>query len=85
MRDRISARVVALEHQALPAIAAMEIHGVCVDVQRWRSILEARHQQRIELEAVIKQVLGEALARTQPSQAVLFGEPVLPSVQSDLF
>jgi len=73
-------RVVALEHQALPAIAAMEIHGVCVDVERWRSILEAKHQQGIELEAVIKQVLGEALARTQPSQAVLFGEPVLPSV-----
>ncbi len=73
-------RVVALEQQALPAIAAMEIHGVCVDVQRWRSILEARYQQRIELEGQIKQVLGEALARTLPAQAVLFGEPVLPSV-----
>ncbi len=75
------ARVVSLEHQALPAVAAMEVHGVCVDVERWRGILEARHQQRIELEGQIKQVLGEALARTLPAQAVLFGEPVLPSVQ----
>jgi DNA polymerase I len=75
------ARVVSLEHQALPAIAAMEVHGVCVDVERWRGILAARRAQRVALEAQIKQVLGEALARTQPAQATLFGEPVLPSVQ----
>jgi DNA polymerase I len=74
-------RVVSLEHQALPAIAAMEVHGVCVDVERWRGILAARRAQKATLEAQIKQVLGEALARTQPAQAVLFGEPVLPSVQ----
>ncbi|HYU73131.1 MAG TPA: CHC2 zinc finger domain-containing protein, partial [Ktedonobacteraceae bacterium] len=73
-------RVVSLEHQALPAIAAMEVHGVRVDVERWRGILSARRAQRVALEAQIKQVLGEALARTQPAQATLFGESVLPSV-----
>ena len=76
------ARAVSLEQQVLPAIAAMEVHGVCVDVERWRSILSARLKQKGELEAHIKQVLGEALARTQPEQETLFGEMRLPSVQS---
>ncbi len=74
------ARVVSLEHQTLPVIAAMELHGVCIDVERWRGILSARRAQKATLEAQIKQILGEALARTQPAQATLFGEPVLPCV-----
>ncbi len=73
-------RVMSLEHRTLPAIAAMELRGVCIDVERWRSILEARHEQKAELERQIKQVLGKALVRAQPSQETLFGEPVLPSV-----
>src|SRR6266536_1380392 len=73
-------RVVSLEHQALPAIAAMEVHGVCVDVERWRSILVAKRAQRVALEAQIKQILGEALACTQPTQEALFGETALPPV-----
>jgi DNA polymerase-1 len=40
------ARAVTVEHQALPAIAAMEIHGVCIDVARWRDILASRSNKR---------------------------------------
>ncbi len=74
------ARVVSLEQQVLPAIATMELRGVCIDVEHWRSILEARHQQKAELERQIKQLLGEALARRQPAQETLFGEVTLPVV-----
>ncbi len=74
------ARVVSLEQQALPAIAAMEVHGVCVDVQRWRAILADRHEQKARLEQQLKQVLGQALVRTQPAQEALFGEKMLPVV-----
>ncbi len=74
------ARVVAVEHQALPAIAAMEVHGVCVDVQRWRVLLATRHEQKVALEQQLKQVLGQALAHTQPAQETLFGEENLPAV-----
>ncbi len=74
------ARVVSLEQQAEPAIAAMEVHGVCVDVQRWRAILADRHEQKVRLEQQLKQVLGQALARTQPAQEALFGEKMLPVV-----
>ena len=74
------ARVMSVEHQALPAIAAMEVHGVCVDVERWRGILSVRRKQKAELETQIKHVLGEALARVQPAQEPLFGETVLPAI-----
>ncbi len=73
-------RVVALEHQALPAIAAMEVHGVCIDGERWRSILTIRHEQKTTLEKQIKQILGQALASTQPARETLFGESILPAV-----
>ncbi len=73
-------RVVSLEHQTLPVIAAMELHGVCIDVERWRSILVVKRVQKAELEGRIKQVLGEALAQTQPAQETLFGERALPAV-----
>ena len=72
------ARVVSLEHETLPAMAAMEIHGVCVDVERWRNILAVRTKQKAEVEATIQQVLGNALAGTQPEQGMLFGERVFP-------
>lgn len=74
------ARVVSLEQHALPAIAAMEVHGVCVDGARWRSILTTRHEQKMALEKQIKQILGQALARMQPAQEPLFGESILPAV-----
>ncbi len=74
------ARVVAVEQQALPAIAAMEVQGVCVDVARWRDILAARHEQKAALEQHLKEVLGLALARAQPVQETLFGETKLPAV-----
>jgi DNA polymerase-1 len=73
-------RVVSLEQQALPAIAAMEIHGVCVDVQRWRALLAARHAQKAALEQQLQQVLAQALSQTQPEQETLFGEKNLQAV-----
>ncbi len=75
------ARVVSLEHETLPAMAAMEIHGVCVDVERWRDILAVRTKQKAEVEATIQQVLGNALAETQLEQGMLFGERNLPMVR----
>ena len=74
------ARAVTVEHQALPAIAAMEIHGVCIDVARWRDILATRIKQKEDLEAQIQQILGNALAGTQPEQGTLFGERRLPII-----
>jgi DNA polymerase I len=74
------ARVVALEHRALPAIVAMERHGVRVDVERWRSILAVKRTQKAELEEHLKQVLGEAVASTQPRQETLFGGTALPAI-----
>src|SRR5581483_5436931 len=74
------ARVVSLEHQALPAIAAMEVHGVCIEGARWRSILTTRHEQKTTLEKQIKQILGQALASAQPTRETLFGESILPAV-----
>ena len=62
----------------------MEVHGVCVDVERWRSILAAKHEAESGAEKnSIKQILGEALARTHPTQETLFGERRLPTVNLD--
>ena len=74
------ARVVGLEQQALPAIAAMEVHGVRIDVARWRDILASRIKQKEALEAQIQQILGKALADTHFKQEALFGERKLPIV-----
>ena len=57
----------------------MEIHGVCVDVERWRDLL-ANRKTKGSVEVQIKQTLGEALARTHPTQETLFGETILPTV-----
>src|ERR1019366_1786675 len=75
------AGVVSVENQALPAIAAMELHGVCVDVGRWRAILATRVRQKEALEANIQHILGKALAWTQPAQETLFGERSHPAVR----
>ncbi len=74
------AHVVSLEQQTLPAIVAMELHGVCVDSERWRSILAARHKQKEALEGQIKPLLAEALTRTRPAQKPLIGEIRPPEV-----
>jgi DNA polymerase-1 len=74
------ARVVTLEQQALPAIAAMEVRGVCVDGERWRSILAAKHEQKVAREKQLQRILGEALAHARPAQETLFGEKRLPTV-----
>jgi DNA polymerase-1 len=55
-------RVVDLEHDALPAIAAMEISGIAVDVARWQGILEAKTLRKEKLEAELKVVLSGVLA-----------------------
>ena len=46
-------------------MAAMEIHGVYVDVERWRSILAVRTKQKAEVEANIQQVLGSLQGHNQ--------------------
>jgi DNA polymerase I-like protein with 3'-5' exonuclease and polymerase domains len=54
-------RVVDLENNALPMVAAMEVHGITVDVARWLGILEAKILRKEQLEADIKTVLSTAL------------------------
>lgn len=54
-------RVVDLENNALPMVAAMEVHGITVDVTRWQGILEAKMFRKEALEADIKTVLSTAL------------------------
>jgi DNA polymerase-1 len=61
-------RVTALENGALPTIAAMEIKGVAVDVERWKGILHIQRTRHTELTALLKQVLGDALADQEESQ-----------------
>lgn len=74
------ARVVSLEQRVLPAIAAMEVHGVRVDSEHWRDILTSRHKQKMALEEQIKQILEEVLPRTSPEQEALFGEKRAPEI-----
>jgi DNA polymerase I-like protein with 3'-5' exonuclease and polymerase domains len=57
-------RVVDLENDALPAIAAMEVRGITVDTARWKSILQIKQARQGVLEAQLKQILGTALAST---------------------
>jgi DNA polymerase-1 len=74
-------RVIDLENEALPAIAAMEVRGITVDVARWKRILQTKQTRRSVLEAQLKQVLGLALAsREEIQQGLLFGERALPDI-----
>lgn len=53
--------VVDLENNALPAIAAMEVRGITVDVAQWENILQIKRARRAELAGHLKAVLGDAL------------------------
>src|SRR5437667_3452804 len=53
--------VVQLEVQALPAIAAMEVHGALVDQERWRQALHIKRARQTELEQTLIDTLGNAL------------------------
>jgi DNA polymerase-1 len=55
-------RVIALENAALPAVAAMEVHGIVVDAERWKGILATKMGRKEVLEAELTDVLGSALA-----------------------
>lgn len=71
-------QVVKLEHAALPAIAAMEDHGILIDVASWRAILSEKRAHHIELEEKIQTILAEG-ASAQVQQPTLFGESVSAS------
>ncbi|GHP00864.1 hypothetical protein KSF_109110 [Reticulibacter mediterranei] len=53
--------ITALENEALPALAAMELQGVCIDATRWRAILARKRTRQEELEQKVHTVLGQAL------------------------
>ncbi len=55
--------VLELEHGVLPALAAMELRGVLVDVARWRGILAQKRARMQQLEVVLHAELGKALQR----------------------
>ncbi len=56
--------VTALENEALPALAAMELQGVCIDTARWREILKRKQQRQEVLGQHVRAVLGQALQTT---------------------
>lgn len=74
-------RVIDLENSALPMIAAMEVKGISVDVERWGQILQIQHTRHVELTTRLKQTFGIALANQAGiQQGVLFGEQALPDI-----
>ncbi len=48
----------ALEHAILPAVVEMELTGVSVDEQRWRSLLATRRARALQLKRVIEAQLA---------------------------
>lgn len=62
------AQVIALENAALPAIAALEVQGISVDVDRWQKIIEVKQDRKERLEEELKTVLGEALLNQQEAE-----------------
>jgi DNA polymerase I len=57
--------VAHLEHRALPAIAAMEVHGALIDQTRWKHVLEGKRARQQVLEQDLAQELGAALHTAQ--------------------
>ncbi len=53
--------VVSLENEALPALAAMEVHGVLIDQTGWRAVLQAKHERQGTIEQDLTERLGQAL------------------------
>ncbi len=72
IREQSLESVADLEHEALPALAAMELRGVLIDVERWRGILAQKHAHMQQLEGVLHVQLGKALqqASTTYQQAL---------------
>jgi DNA polymerase-1 len=56
--------VTALENEALPAVAAMELQGICIDTAHWREILKRKQLRQEGLEQRVRTVLGQALQTT---------------------
>jgi DNA polymerase-1 len=53
--------VLQVENAAVPAMAAMELRGVLIDVERWREILARKQQQQETLAQGLTAQLGDAL------------------------
>jgi DNA polymerase-1 len=56
-------RVVQLENQALPALVSMEVHGVLIDRDRWKSILADKQARKEEIEHELVETLGSAIQK----------------------
>jgi len=63
--EHASGPVAHLEHAALPAIAAMEVHGALTDQARWKQVLEGKRARQRVLEQGLIQELGAALHAAQ--------------------
>jgi DNA polymerase-1 len=65
-------QVIDLENDALPALAAMEVHGVLIDQGHWRHILQIKgaeqHALERELTAVLEPAWQLSRCRTQHAQ-----------------
>lgn len=59
--------VVALEHEALPAIASMEAHGTLIDLARWKEVLNRKRTSQATLEHELVQEFTQALTQKQAS------------------
>ncbi len=57
--------VTHLEHRALPAIAAMEVHGALIDQARWKQVLKGKRARQQVLEQGLVEELGAALRSAQ--------------------
>lgn len=53
--------IAELEHLCLPALAAIELHGVLIDQERWRQVLQRKEIRREALAATLTKALGHAL------------------------
>ncbi|WP_376793787.1 DNA polymerase [Thermogemmatispora sp.] len=61
-------RVVELEMEALPAVAEMERHGVCIDQESWQACSRAVQEELARQEVELTRSLGEVWSRWQASQ-----------------
>ena len=60
--------IAELEHACLPALAAIELHGVLIDQRPWRQAIQRKEARRDALAAGLAKVLGEALEQTRTQQ-----------------
>jgi DNA polymerase I len=65
LTQHVLEEVARLEHAALPAIAAMEVHGALIDQVRWKQALEGKRARQRALEQDLVQELGAALRKAQ--------------------